>query len=151
MNPSIRDGDLVFVQPADPASLRRGQVVLFSGSDRLILHRHVGRGPETASIRVTGDAALRGSEIMAIHRVCGIAVGLERNGKRCSLDRVSIRVLGLCRYYARPIRRMLHTVRVTGIGRRCHGWIRPRTETSGTPLFTAASDPAEPRRPREND
>ena len=115
MHPQIRNGDIVRVCPADPQKIRRGDIVLYrpQAGRGLLLHRVAGiktiNGCRNFIIR--GDAALYHTDTVPADAVCGIAVGLERNGVkkhlRSSLTNVTVRLHRL----RRKLRVLRHALR----------------------------------------
>lgn len=107
MTPTLRDGDLVEVLPCPAVSLQRGAIVLFAQSGRLTLHRYVGASRAYPMLRMAGDAALSGMEQVERDKIYGVAATRERNGRRTRMDTRRQRWQGLCRFYARPMRRAI--------------------------------------------
>ncbi len=69
MWPSVRDGATVEVSPCDPKALRRGELVAFERSDRLVVHRV--REVLSAGLRCAGDARFRGDGVVYFSDVRG--------------------------------------------------------------------------------
>lgn len=86
MIPSIQDGEILHVQPADPKKLRVGQIVLFQKDGQLRAHRIVGRKKELFLTRgdssVTGDGAVSSAQILG--KV--VASQIQSNGRLVTLS-----------------------------------------------------------------
>lgn len=113
MNPTVRDGEIVAVQPRPPGAIRRGSVVLYQIHGRLVLHRYTVNEKRTNRIFVVGDAAVDGGEWIPEADVLGIAASVCRDGKTIRLDVAGARLGGLVRFALRPVRRALWNFRQT--------------------------------------
>ncbi len=97
MRPMVREGDLLEIQPANPATLRTGEIVLcLLPEQRVVIHRIVRVDQRSAGLRflVQGDQALEPDGWLEAESVLGRLVELERDGKRISMQNVHTRLLG---------------------------------------------------------
>jgi len=100
MAPLVRDGDVLLVRPAEPVSLRVGDVVLCGIGDnqpgRMVAHRVLERwdGPDGARFMVQGDQVARTDGVIPAARVYGRVVAIERAGAHIDMDRPVVRWLG---------------------------------------------------------
>ena len=97
MRPMVREGDLLEIQPADPSSIQRGEIVLCLLEDgRVVIHRVVRIDRRANGLRflVQGDQALEPDGWVEADSVLGRLVELERDGKRISMQNVHTRLLG---------------------------------------------------------
>jgi signal peptidase I len=78
MYPTIRSGEHVHVAPADPASLRIGDVVLARAHRGLTAHRVVRLSPHSVTTR--GDNALGRDAALSHKNVLGRVTFVERAG-----------------------------------------------------------------------
>ena len=110
MHPTLRGGDVVRVTPLSDVRLRRGHIVLFLQSNRVMLHRYIRpmRGGDVCFM--AGDATIRGGEQVARAQMVGIARTRERQGRRKRLDGAWSRRWGLFLYYIRPMRHAMHAM-----------------------------------------
>ena len=90
MGPLLRDGDVLWVQPVEPGSLRVGDVVLCSSAPgRVVVHRVVRKlagSPEPRFV-VQGDQLAWPDGVIPAAQVYGRAVAVERDGVRMAMDR----------------------------------------------------------------
>ena len=114
MQPFIRDGDILEVQPPGVAALRRGDVVLCHlGGGRLVAHRVVRiiRENSGATTAVTqGDALTCPDLPVSWEQVLGHVVAVERRGKRIGLDTPLQRLAGITWMCLSPCGQWLHYV-----------------------------------------
>ncbi|MBN1629043.1 MAG: GNAT family N-acetyltransferase [Thermoleophilia bacterium] len=80
MMPSIRDGDFLTIAPIGDLEPRMGEVVAFvpAGTERLILHRVVGR--QESGWLVRGDNCSESDGLIAREEILGKVVRVEREG-----------------------------------------------------------------------
>ena len=82
MYPALRKGDRITVEPASPAQLQGGDLILFHHQGRLVCHRLVamdGTGP-VPRIITKGDAVARCDEPLEPDQVLGRVVGVRGSG-----------------------------------------------------------------------
>ena len=83
MLPTIRDGDTLVVEPVDPASISRGDVIVVGGPFSVRAHRVVSFADHgSGSIILRGDALLAPDAPVSPERILGRVAGVERNGRR---------------------------------------------------------------------
>jgi signal peptidase I len=85
MYPSIKNGDLVEVQPVQPSALRRGDLVLYhSGGNRLVVHRVMSKSIRSdAAVLVTkGDSVRVPDSPVHQEEVLGRVVAIYKGGRR---------------------------------------------------------------------
>lgn len=113
MAPLVRDGDVLTVRPADPGSIRLGDLVLVTDEHgRLLVHRVIRRmtGREGISFTVQGDqVSLPDGEIPAA-QVHGRVTAIERAGASIDVNRPGLRLLG----WAAALRSRWHLRRERG-------------------------------------
>lgn len=106
MFPFIRNGDVVTIQPQDPARLRRGDIVLYRSASNLpVLHRIVRRDGQDNHVHflIRGDAACGGGERVGGESVWGQAVSLQRHGRMMFPNQGWMRLAGLVWCYIHPL------------------------------------------------
>jgi len=86
MYPSIREGELITVEPVVPSDVQLGDIVLYRSERGLIAHRVVEIASRDARIfQVQGDASLSCDEPVEAHRILGRVVGVQRSGRSVAL------------------------------------------------------------------
>jgi len=97
MFPTVRDGDVVTVQPVEPRALRVGDIAFHAaGGGRPVAHRLLARSGHGAglSFRTCGDSDPGPGEVVGAEAVLGRVVAVERGGKLTRLDRGLWRMAG---------------------------------------------------------
>lgn len=97
MEPLVRDGDILWVEPVDARGVRCGDTVLFHDAQgRVVVHRVIGVDAGFTGRRFTlqGDAVLRPDGVIPQARIFGRLAAIERDGKRIEMDQPVMRVLG---------------------------------------------------------
>ena len=97
MQPFIRGGDIVEVEPADIHKLREGDVVFYTRPDgRVILHRVIAKRREDAIPVLTcqGDAAVETEGPIYPNQILGRAVSVFRGKRKRRLNSGGNRFLG---------------------------------------------------------
>lgn len=87
MYPTIRDGDVIQVQPVEPSEIGIGDVFLFRISGRLFVHRLVARSRQEDRLILVakGDANPRPDKQVEYDDVLGKIVEVRRRRHRRSL------------------------------------------------------------------
>ena len=90
MYPSIREGELVTVEPVVASDVTLGDIVLYRSERGLIAHRVVGSSPTQSSVLsphycLQGDASLCCDQPVEAHQILGRVIGVERNGRSIAL------------------------------------------------------------------
>ena len=105
MHPFIRGGDVLLVEPVDPARLRPGEIILYHrhGTSHVIhrLIRRVKRDGRLVFI-AQGDNLTRPDEPIGAEQVLGSVVEIHRDGQRIRLDTGPGRLLSLLVYGLAP-------------------------------------------------
>jgi signal peptidase I len=83
MSPTIRDGDVVLIDPVTPAELRRGLIVAASIDGRLTIHRVIAVRRKGGEIRVRlrGDNRVEADPWVGTAELVGKIDRLERDGR----------------------------------------------------------------------
>ena len=111
MNPAIRNGEILRVNPAPSDTLPRGSVVLYRYCGRLAVHRFIRNNPSRNRCLVAADAAVKGGDWIPAADILGLAESVRRGARNRRLDQFPARLAGLLRYALRPLRRALWNVR----------------------------------------
>lgn len=111
MNPTIRDGESVSIQPLAGDAILRGSVVLYDIYGRMTVHRCVINDKRTKRHYAVGDAAVSGGDWIPAAAILGVAESVRGDGRIRRLDTRLARWTGLVRYALRPLRRALWNVR----------------------------------------
>jgi len=86
MYPSIREGELITVEPVQPCDVKLGDIVLYRSERGPIAHRVVEIASRDARVfRLRGDASLSCDEPVVAHQILGRVVGVQRNGRGIAL------------------------------------------------------------------
>lgn len=109
MEPLIRDGDRVDIEPAAPERVAVGDVILFSLAGRLFLHRVIGRRrlAEEICLVARGDHNLRPEPEFGPEALLGVAVALYRGEAILDLRSPGMRWIGGAVARSRLVRRVL--------------------------------------------
>ncbi len=139
MYPSIREGELVTVEPVLASEVTLGDIVLYRSERGLIAHRVVqvtrpqaqsspnraaglslraSSSPDAKVFRLQGDASLSCDEPVGAHQILGRVIGVERDGRSVAL--------------ASRGAKMWHKARRLASGLK--GWIYPGGTVSGPDL-----------------
>lgn len=97
MDPLIRDGDTLFLAPADPFRIQLGDVVFISDkAGRPRIHRviKINRHQGQRTFLIHGDRSNHADGIFPPDRVFGKVTAIEREGQRISFDQPVYRLLG---------------------------------------------------------
>jgi hypothetical protein len=85
MHPTIRDGDIITVEPVMPSAVKQGDIILYRSGTSVTAHRVV-RISQTndgvLSFILRGDALGSPVEQVAAQQIMGKIVRLKRNGQR---------------------------------------------------------------------
>ena len=113
MNPTIRDGESVFIRPFSEGAIPLGSVILYIIYGRITVHRCIFNEKRTNRVYTVGDAAVEGGDWVPVSDILGVAESVCRNGKTRRLDTRRARWAGMLRYALRPLRRALWNFRQT--------------------------------------
>jgi hypothetical protein len=98
MQPLLRDGDCLLVQPVQARRIRVGDVVLCSTqADCIVAHRVLRRlpGPDGYTFLVQGDQVAQPDGWIPQRQVYGRVTAIERAGVHIYLNRLVMRALSL--------------------------------------------------------
>ncbi len=124
MYPSIREGELITVEPVVPSDVTLGDIVLYRSQRGLLAHRVVGSSPTQSSVLspqsssgsvlsphyfLRGDASLSCDQPVGAEQILGRVIRVDRNGRSLAL--------------ASRGAKMWHKVR--RLASRLKGWICP--------------------------
>jgi signal peptidase I len=110
MNPTIRDGESVFIKPLPTGAILLGGVILYRIYGRLTVHRCTFNNKRTNRIYTVGDAAVKGGDWIPAADILGVAESVRRDGRIHRLDTRRARWAGLLRFALRPLRRLAGAV-----------------------------------------
>ena len=90
MYPSIREGELVTVEPVVASDVTLGDIVLYRSERGVIAHRVVGTSPTQSSVLspqyfLKGDASLSCDQPIEAHQILGRVIRVQRNGRSITL------------------------------------------------------------------
>ena len=91
MYPSIREGELVTVEPVVASDVTLGDIVLYRSQRGLIAHRVVGTSPTQSSVLsphnffLRGDASLSSDQPVGEEQILGRVIRVQRNGHSIAL------------------------------------------------------------------
>ena len=86
MYPSIREGELITVEPVAVSDVKLADIVLYRSERGLIAHRVVEIASRDARVfQLRGDASLSSDEPVSEQQILGRVVGVERNGQSIQL------------------------------------------------------------------
>jgi len=90
MYPSIREGELITVEPVRASDVKLADIVLYRSQRGPIAHRVVGTSPAQSSVLsphyfLRGDASLSCDQPVEAHQILGRVVGVERDGRSIQL------------------------------------------------------------------
>ncbi|MCH7804948.1 MAG: signal peptidase I [Acidobacteria bacterium] len=86
MYPSIREGEVIAVEPVEASDVKLADIVLYRSERGLIAHRVVEIASRDARVfRLQGDASLSCDRPVAAEQILGRVVGVERNGRSVAL------------------------------------------------------------------
>ena len=97
MYPTIRDGEMITVEPVVPSQVKRGDILLYQSGRGMVAHRVVRRGRRNALLStqnsvlgsyftLRGDACSTCDEPVQADQALGKVVSVERNGRLINLD-----------------------------------------------------------------
>ena len=86
MYPSIREGELITVEPVQASEVKLADIVLYRCERGLIAHRVVEIASRDARVfQLRGDASLSCDEPVRAEQILGRVVGVQRNGRSVAL------------------------------------------------------------------
>lgn len=108
MRPTIRDGDMLVIEPVDEMSESRlGDILLYQFERQLLVHRVVRkkRYEDQPNLLIQGDAVLQPDGWVNPHQVLGRVSQVERQGRTIHLNRIDQRTWGLLLALLLPIQK----------------------------------------------
>lgn len=115
MRPTIRNGEIITVEPAEPESVKRGDIVFCAHGKGFVAHRlvryHLVEGcPPQFVLR--GDATCRHEEMCDAPQILGRVIAVERGNRRLALNTTAARLRdGLRRHGLRAARYLVAALR----------------------------------------
>ncbi len=86
MYPSIREGELIPVEPVRASDVKLADIVLYRSERGPIAHRVVEIASRDSRVfRLQGDASLSCDQPVEAHRILGRVVGVQRSGRSVAL------------------------------------------------------------------
>ncbi len=86
MYPSIREGEVITVEPVRTSDVKLADIVLYRSERGLIAHRVVEiASRDTHVFRLQGDASLSSDEPVRADQILGRVVRVHRNGRNLAL------------------------------------------------------------------
>ena len=86
MYPSIREGEIITVEPVSASDVKLADIVLYESDRGLIAHRVIEIASKDAWVfRLRGDASLSCDEPVAGQQILGRVVRVHRNGRGLAL------------------------------------------------------------------
>jgi signal peptidase len=115
MHPTIRDGEIVVVEPVDALAVKRGEIVLYRTTRGLIAHRVVTirKKGELSIFMLRGDASTSFDESVEAGQVMGRVIRVERDGREIDLMSRGARFRQLARLRAARFKNALLRARRT--------------------------------------
>lgn len=110
MAPTVCDGERVLVAPADPWSLRVGEIAKFYAHDGFKMHRLIRRSRRADGIPefgFRGDNSPTPDPPVGFSQIVGVAAAVERRGKIVRLNTWRARFVGRLRMLKRSVREWL--------------------------------------------
>lgn len=128
MYPTIMANETVLVKPIDCAAVRKGDIILYRDSGRLIAHRVVGINFHAGNVYSTHPASVTQSSILRLHhcfslrgdasqscdepvkdeQILGKVISIERNGRSINPYSLAHRITCLAFNWASRIKGMLN-------------------------------------------
>ena len=118
MQPTIRPGEVITVEPVVPSQIKRGDIVLYRAATGIIAHRVVRikrkrRSTQSSllsphsSFVLRGDASRACDEPVAAGQVLGKVIAVERDGRSMVLDRKRAKIMSKGRLWASRLTRWM--------------------------------------------
>jgi len=95
MQPTIRDGESITVQPMEPSDVKRGDIILYRSGGAVIAHRVeeiAWNGSRIAFFILRGDASSSPDQPVRPERVLGRVVSVERENQHIALGGKEARI-----------------------------------------------------------
>jgi len=119
MYPSIREGELITVEPVVPSDVKLGDIVLYRSQRGLIAHRVVGSSPAQSSVLgphyfLRGDASLSCDKPVEARQILGRVASVERGGRAISLASRGAKMWHRTRRLASHLKRWMRREVISG-------------------------------------
>ena len=121
MNPFIRNGDILEIEPVDEWKIGQGDVIFYRTlGKRLVVHRVIKKFSQNDKqvFVIKGDSIPDCGEDVLLEDILGKVVAIERNGRRMKFDRGLNRLMNI--FYAKispfsrwiypPLRKIKHKI-----------------------------------------
>ena len=101
MHPTIKDGEMITVEPVTAPAVKRGDIVLYRSKNGVIAHRVVRAQPASCEPRLIlrGDALTSSDSPVALEQVLGRVALVERCGRSIKLAGGRARLVRAARFY----------------------------------------------------
>lgn len=112
MYPTIRDGEMLTVEPVNVREVKRGDILLYKTKHRVIAHRLVGIEGEEDAARVLilrGDSLATCDAPVRAEQVLGRVIAVERKGRRVKLTGRRAGIRRAARSCAAHLKKGLHS------------------------------------------
>ena len=110
MQPTIKEGETITVEPIAPEAVKRGSIILYRTPGGVVAHRVVGIERKRSAhhlFLLRGDAATTCDAPVAPDQVLGKVISVERDGRSINLYCLRVKTLRLARLIASRIKRWL--------------------------------------------
>ncbi|MBN1422754.1 MAG: nucleotidyltransferase family protein [Planctomycetes bacterium] len=128
MGPTIRDGDLLTIDPCDAARIREGEIILIRAARGLTAHRVIRVEPGIGGspiLRTRGDAQDQCDPPARAQDILGRVVAVERHGRTIDLAGKRARGVWAARWRAKALKRRF--LRAAAIGPNAEDRFAPET------------------------
>lgn len=110
MQPTIKEGETITVEPIAPEAVKRGDIILYRTPGGVVAHRVVGIQRKMSAHHLfflRGDAAAMCDAPVASDQVLGKVISVERDGRSINPYCLRVKTLRLARLIASRIKRWL--------------------------------------------
>jgi signal peptidase I len=109
MHPTIKEGEIITVQPVPPSAVKIGDIILYRFKGGVIAHRvvRIERGDAGSRFILRGDASGICDEPVEPTQVLGKVLSVERNGRIIDLYRHRARIFRKARFCASHLKRWI--------------------------------------------
>ncbi|MGA1867639.1 MAG: signal peptidase I [bacterium] len=84
MQPTIREGEVITIEPIAPSAVHKGDIILYTWEHGILVHRVIGikcKGNDVAYFITRGDAALTCDSPVSSSQILGKVISVERKGR----------------------------------------------------------------------
>jgi signal peptidase I len=110
MNPTIKEGETIIIQPAAPSAVRKGDIILYSFENGFIAHRVVRilkRKGDASCFIMRGDASDSSDCPVSAQQVLGKVISVEREGRSIDLYSQRARIWHTAHKWASHLKRWM--------------------------------------------